>query len=162
MMLPQKEYKLGGADAENRLRNLRYARATDNYAIAVGKGGSFAFGHGGPGEFQDKLLQKNENEEISIYETGVKKLVRKHPHFYHNYDHPLESLDAAEDIVLPNASDPGKVQGNCRKMQISTGRMVICHTQTSTASSRPSIIIFIRMISSLWIWCWSRKTCTRS
>ena len=110
-VLPQKEYKLGGADAENRLRNLRYARATDNYAIAVGKGGSFAFGHGGPGEFQDKLLQKNENEEISIYETGVKKLVRKHPHFYHNYDHPLESLDAAEDIVLPNASDPERYKG---------------------------------------------------
>ena len=109
--LPCSGFKTGCADADNRERNVRYAQAVDNFAIAVGKGGNFAFGHGGPGEFLDKLVESGENYAISVYETGVKKLTKKNPHFYHHYDYPMATLEDIDALVLPNASDPIRYEG---------------------------------------------------
>lgn len=109
--LPEAAFKTGGASPDNRLRNLRYAQAVDNSAIGMGKGGNFAFGHGGPGEMMDRLLEQKDNATVSVYETGVKKLVRKHPHFYHHYDYPLAALDAAAEAALPDAGDPARYAG---------------------------------------------------
>jgi len=53
---PCKSYKMGAADAADRLRNIIYSEKIDNFAIGVGKGSNFAFGHGGPGEFMDKII----------------------------------------------------------------------------------------------------------
>ena len=105
---PVEVYKTGRADDCNRQRCIRYSEAVDNCAIAMGKGGNFAFGHGGPGEMMDKILQYNEEHIISRYETGVKKEVRFNPHFYHNFDHPLSTLEDAEKAFVPDALDNGR------------------------------------------------------
>ena len=106
-----KEYNAGAADDDNRIRNIRYARAVDNCAIGVGKGGNFAFGHGGPGEMMQKVIETGDNYTISIYETGVKKRVNMNPHFSHNYDYPLDTLEGVAQLQLPDAADPSRYQG---------------------------------------------------
>ncbi len=107
--LPTDEYKLGASSTEGRERNIRFAQVTDNFAIGVGKGASFAFGHGGAGEFLEKIIQKDVEGYISEYETGVKKLTKYSPHFYHNYDHPMQTL--TDEISLPNPKDAKRYEG---------------------------------------------------
>ena len=107
--LPAPEYKMGASSEDNRRRNLRYAEKTDNFAIGVGQGASFAFGHGGPGEFMEKIIEQDGDGYISQYETGVKKVTKYHPHFYHNFDHPL--ADLTEEIQLPDPANPARYAG---------------------------------------------------
>ena len=109
--LPQEKYKYGGADDENRERNVRYAQATDNCAVAVGRGGNFAFGHGGPGEMMERVIERGDDRLVSVCETGVKKLIQWNPHFYHSFDHPLETLSQVVDLTLPDAADPVRYAG---------------------------------------------------
>ena len=109
--LAGESYPIGRADDDNRLRNIRYSVAVDNYAIAMGKGGNFAFGHGGPGEMMERVIESGENHYISVYETGVKKLVKKNPHFSHSYDHPLETLENVESLEMPDAADQSRYEG---------------------------------------------------
>ena len=105
------EYKTGRADDTNRALNVRYAEAVDNCAIAVGRGGNFAFGHGGPGEFMERIVERGDDYLISEYETGVKRLMKWDPHFYHNYDHPLKTLEGVAEYALPDADDPARYEG---------------------------------------------------
>lgn len=109
--LPSDCYKTGGCDENNRLRNLRYSEKLDNFSIGVGKGANFAFGHGGPGEFMEKILSSNNLEYISQYETGVLKMVKRFPHFYHNYNFPLKTLEEAESLILPDGSNKERYVG---------------------------------------------------
>jgi len=108
---PTESYRSGSASQDNRVRNLRYSEAVDNFAIGVGKGGNFAFGHGGPGEFMDKIVERGANYYISQYETGVKKKVKINPHFYHHFSYPLDSLENVQNVFLPDASDETRYCG---------------------------------------------------
>lgn len=108
---PQEEYKMGSSNKKDQIRKLKYAKVIDDFAIGVGKGANFAFGHGGPGEFMDKLIKKEKNICISKYETGVKKEVKYKPYFYQHYDYPLEILSDISDLILPNANDEKRYDG---------------------------------------------------
>ena len=108
---PKDEYRTGPTSPEDRLKNIRYSEKLDNYAIGVGQGANFAFGHAGPGEFRERLISWDENTRISQYETGVKKEVRTHPYFYQHFDYPLNTIEEARDIILPNPNDPGRYEG---------------------------------------------------
>jgi len=108
---PEDDYKMGRADDDNRLRNVRYVKAVDNCAIGIGKGATISFGHGGPGEMMEKIIERGKDYQISMYETGVKKMKKWNPNFYYNYDHPLENLDGVESFQSPDASNPARYQG---------------------------------------------------
>ena len=109
--LPEKDYKLGPADDDNRQRNLRFSGKIDNCAIGIGKGANFAFGHGGCGEFMERLIFEDGNRFISEFETGVHKMVQRSPHFYHNDHYPMDTLEEIERITLPDPQDAGRYQG---------------------------------------------------
>lgn len=108
---PQKDYMPGAATPENRIRNLRYAEAMDNFVIGVGKGGSFSFGHRGPGEFMERVLERDEFHIVSEHETGVKKEIRFSPSFFHYYDYPALTPEAFEKMIFPNAGAQGRFEG---------------------------------------------------
>ena len=109
--LPTKTYKAGRADDCNRERCIRYSEAVDNCAVAMGRGGNFAFGHGGPGEMMEKIIERSEEYIISCFETGVKKEVRFNPHFYKNFNHPLSTLEDAAKAFVPDALDEARYTG---------------------------------------------------
>lgn len=109
--LPSQEYKTGGASDDNRARNLRFSEKIDNFAIGIGKGANFAFGHGGPGEFMERLIYSDENSFISEFETGVQKKVQRSPHFYHNDHYPMDTLADMDKVCLPDAALPQRYAG---------------------------------------------------
>lgn len=108
---PLKTYRLGAADPDNQQRKLRYAEKVDDFVIGVGQGGSFSFGHRGPGEFMERLLEQDDKHILSVYETGVKREVRFSPHFYRHYDYPAETLEAFREMVFPDVDMPGRFDG---------------------------------------------------
>ena len=98
------------SDAE-RQKTINYNQATLKPAVTVGWGANMAFGHGGPGEFHFELLEVKENERTLLCETGVKRLVRKKPHFYRDFDYPMRTVADIDKLNLPDPQDPGRYKG---------------------------------------------------
>lgn len=120
-MLPGPEFSYGASPRQDWEVKAEYAKRAGIPAVAVGFGASLAFGHGGPGEFLEKVISSAENRRITIYETGVHKEVRYEPHFYHNYDYPLEDLSNL-DLPLPDPGDPLRYQGLADEIAYHKGR----------------------------------------
>ena len=110
-ILPSRDYKKGAVSRENRLKNLKLTKKLDNYSIGVGKGGNFFFGHGGPGEFRDKIIQLEKNKITSRFETGVKKEIKFEPYFYEMKDHLVQGAEDIEKMILPNPLDEKRYEG---------------------------------------------------
>lgn len=119
---PANDYKLGASNQENRERNLLYAEQIDSCVIGVGRGGNFALGHGGPGEFLDKLVEEGNNYRISVYETGVKKEIRANPHFYRHFDYPALTPGNVDSLIFPNANDLKRYEGIEQEIQFYKGK----------------------------------------
>lgn len=109
-LLPELDYKKGASTEEDMLLNIAYAEQLDSSAIGVGKGGNFDFGHGGPGEFLEKLVETGADYYISIYETGTKKEVRSNPHFYRCFDYPVLKPENFDSFDFPNAADTSRYE----------------------------------------------------
>jgi uroporphyrinogen decarboxylase len=69
------------------------------------------FGHGGPGEFFCKCIERKRDHIIVAYETGVKVKINFQPHFSHSFDHPVTNLEDLERLKLPDPHDPMRYQG---------------------------------------------------
>jgi hypothetical protein len=94
-----------------RERTLAYNRAIHKPVVVAGWGANMALGHGGPGEFHFSVLDARENERVLVCETGSKRLIRKNPHFYHDFDYPLKTVDQVDSLVLPDPRDPARYKG---------------------------------------------------
>lgn len=91
---------------EERRRIRDFCRAILRPAAVVGWGANLGFGHGGPGEFRFGLLEKSNDRRILICETGCKRIIRKNPHYYKDYDYPMNSSADLSKLDLP---DPGGI-----------------------------------------------------
>ncbi len=107
-LIPIADWKLGASDRPDWDAKVRYARATGNCAAGVGWGTCIAFGHGGPGEFRERMIEQGDKYRISVYETGVKKEIRRDPHFYHHFDYPVSTPEDFARVVLPDPDDPAR------------------------------------------------------
>ena len=105
------DYPWNRISDEERERTLNYNEATLRPVVAVGWGANMSLGHGGPGEFHFHLLECKKNERILECETGCKRIVRKFPHFYKDFDYPLSSASEVEHLVLPDPHDPARYRG---------------------------------------------------
>jgi hypothetical protein len=104
------------SDPERR-RLCAYSRAVLRPAVAVGWGANLAFGHGGPGEFGFSVLERSDEERTLLCETGCKRLVRKHPHFFRDFDYPLVSAAGWRGLELPDPRDGKRYQGVSEDVQ---------------------------------------------
>ena len=84
---------------------------TDRCLAALGRGANISFGHGGPGEFVCRVIERSENSLVAEYETGVRAKVQFDPHFYHSYDHPVKAADDLAALSLPDAGDDRRYAG---------------------------------------------------
>ena len=98
------------SDAE-RQRTINYNTATLKPVVAVGWGANMSFGHGGPGEFHFDILEVDQNQRTLVCETKVKRLVRKNPHFYRDFDYPMQSVKDIDKLILPDPHDPVRYKG---------------------------------------------------
>lgn len=96
---------------EERGRTLTYNRAVLKPIVVVGWGANMPLGHGGPGEFHFRLLAVAENERILKCETGSKRIVRKNPHFYRDFDYPMKTAADVDRLELPDPRDPLRYRG---------------------------------------------------
>lgn len=96
---------------EERERVLNYNRALNKPIVVVGWGANMPLGHGGPGEFHFRILEVKEDERILECETGAKRVVRKNPHFYRDFDYPMKTAADVDKLVLPNPHDSDRYRG---------------------------------------------------
>lgn len=77
----------------------------------LGRGGNIAWGHGGPGEFFMRTIERGDNHLIIETETGAKEKIQFKPHFRHLYDQPVKTIDDVEKLELPDPNDPERYKG---------------------------------------------------
>jgi hypothetical protein len=92
-------------------KQVKFNKYIDRCAFPVGWGANAAFGHGGPGEFNKKVISKQVDGFVVEYETGAKKEVRLNPHNVHTFFLPVKTREDIENLELPRANDPSKYSG---------------------------------------------------
>ncbi len=85
---------------------ITYNRYIDRIATAAGRGANRAFGHAGPGEFNARVIEKNDDYRVIQYESGARAKIQWSPHFYHLVDMPVKTMEDAEAICLPDPEQP--------------------------------------------------------
>jgi hypothetical protein len=109
---PEREnYPWDRISDDERRRTIIYNRALLKPVTTIGWGANMPLGHGGPGEFHFSLTELKENERILVCETGCKRLVKKNPHFYMDYDYPMKTLTDLDKLVLPDPHDQARYKG---------------------------------------------------
>ncbi len=108
-------------------RMIEFNNYTGRCFSCLGKGANICFGHGGPGEFFCRMIERDDNKLVVEYETGVRAKVQFHPHFYHHFDHPIKTKDDLNKLKLPDPSDPARYEGFKQDVQYlkSKGEYVI-------------------------------------
>jgi len=96
---------------DERRRVLDYNRVLHKPVVVAGWGANMPLGHGGPGEFHFRLVEVNGDERILECETGAKRVVRKNPHFYRDFDYPMKSAADVGTLRLPDPRDPARWKG---------------------------------------------------
>ena len=96
---------------DERNRTINYNRATLKPIVGIGWGANAPHGHGGPGEFHFRLIDLKEDERILECETGVRRIVKKNPHFYRDFDYPMKSASDIDKLTLPDPRDPARYRG---------------------------------------------------
>lgn len=105
------DYPWESVSDEERQRILTYNRVLLRPATVVGWGANMPHGHGGPGEFHFSLIDLKENERTLLCETGCKRIVKKNPHFYADFDYPMKTIDDLDRLRLPDPRDPVRYRG---------------------------------------------------
>lgn len=104
-------YDMTPLGKENLDRLIQFNNHTGRCFACLGKGANICFGHGGPGEFFCRLIERGDNHLVVEYETGVRARVQFHPHFYHHYNHPVNTKADLARLVLPDPNDPQRYLG---------------------------------------------------
>ncbi|MFC1489580.1 uroporphyrinogen decarboxylase family protein [Candidatus Latescibacterota bacterium] len=109
---PEREdYPWDRISDEERRKTINYNNALMKPVVVVGWGANMPLGHGGPGEFHFNLTELKENERTLICETGCKRLVKKNPHFYMDFDFPMQTIEDFDKLTLPDPRDRSRYKG---------------------------------------------------
>jgi len=108
-------------------RMIQFNNYTGRCMTCLGRGANISWGHGGPGEFFAKIIERTENGIVVQYETGVRAKINFQPHFYHSYDHPVKTLADLDTLILPDAAAATRYEGFTRDAQYlkANGRYVV-------------------------------------
>ena len=122
------EFDFSGYSRQDLDAMIAFNNYTGRCMTSLGKGANIAFGHGGPGEFFCRRLQKEDNLLIVEFETGAKAKIQFKPHFYHTFELPVKSFDDLKKLQLPCATDSSRYEAiaeNIKYLKVQ-GEYVIC------------------------------------
>lgn len=105
------DYPWESLSDEDRMLTLEYNRATLKPVVVVGWGANMALGHGGPGEFHFKVIETSGDERVLECETGCKRVIRKNPHFFKDFDYPMKTVVELNRLILPDPHNPARYNG---------------------------------------------------
>jgi hypothetical protein len=105
------QYPFAALGEEGLIQRRRFNDYIDGCAFPIGWGAHAAFGHGGPGEFNCKVLESRGDGFIVEYETGVKKEVNYRPHNTRAFGYPITDESDLDKIRLPDPKDPERYRG---------------------------------------------------
>jgi hypothetical protein len=108
---PGDAYPFTPMGEERLLKEIQFNKYIDRCAFPVGWGANASFGHGGPGEFNNKVINRQKDVFIAQYETGALKEIRIHPHNVHIYDLPVKGKSDLIKLELPDPGDPKRYAG---------------------------------------------------
>jgi len=103
---PRDRYSREPRTQESRERAIRMGTYLDVTTMGVGKGGLLAFGHGGPGEIQPRVIKRTDQYKILLYEGGHKRQVHFRPHAIRYYAFPVKDEGDLDRLELPDMRDP--------------------------------------------------------
>ena len=92
-------------------KTIAYNCYVDRVAVGVGWGANCSFGHGGPGEFNSRVVEQTPEGCIIEYETGARERHNFFPQFTHPVSRPIRTMEDLDRMVLPDVDDPGRWQG---------------------------------------------------
>ncbi|MCW5980603.1 MAG: hypothetical protein KIT09_21165 [Bryobacteraceae bacterium] len=96
---------------EERERALAVNEHIDKCSVGVGRGANWSFGHGGPGEFNCAVIEREADHFVVEYETGAQHYYQLQPHNYHISKSPLADLSEVDSLELPDPDDPARWAG---------------------------------------------------
>ena len=111
------EFDMSAIGDETLDRMIQFNNYTGRCMSCLGRGANIAWGHGGPGEFFAKTIERTEEGLIVEYETGVRAKISFQPHFYHSYNHPVKTVADLEKLTLPDAAAADRYEGFARDAQ---------------------------------------------
>ena len=94
-----------------RKKTIAYNKAVMKPAIVAGWGANMSFGHGGPGEFHFKVIDRTENARILECETGSRRIIGRNPYYYRDFDFPMMRIAELEKLQLPDPHDQKRYAG---------------------------------------------------
>jgi hypothetical protein len=110
--LPDRDaYGFAALDARQRECALAVNARIDKCSMGVGRGANWCFGHGGPGEFNCRVIERGENFFLVEYETGAQHFFQLQPHNYHIVKSPVSDPSRADSVELPDPDDPRRWAG---------------------------------------------------
>ena len=110
-LYPEETYPFAAMGPERLAAEQRFNAHIDRCAFPVGWGANAAFGHGGPGEFNARVIAREPGRIVVEYETGARKEVRLDPHNVRTFDLPVEEERDLARLRLPDPRDPARWAG---------------------------------------------------
>lgn len=107
----QGSYGFDPLDDAERERIIEFNSYIDKCSVGVGRGANAAFGHGGPGEFNARIVERDEWHFVAEYETGARHYYQFQPHNYHITHLPLSDPSGIDNLEFPDPCDPARWAG---------------------------------------------------
>jgi hypothetical protein len=86
-------------------------RHIDKCSMGVGRGANWCFGHGGPGEFNCRVIERGADHFVVEYETGARHYYQLQPHNYHPVALAVTDESRIDSLELPDPEDPRRWAG---------------------------------------------------
>jgi uroporphyrinogen-III decarboxylase len=106
-----KNLRFSSIGEKNLIKQLEFNEFIDKPVFPVGWGANADFGHGGPGEFNAVIVEKNREFMVVQYETGCKKKINFSPYFTKAFDLPIKNQKDLLNIDLPDIDNSHRFSG---------------------------------------------------
>ena len=109
--IPPKKFSSKPRTDESRKKAIKFGQEMDLSCLGVGKGGLVPFGHGGPGEVIQKVIEKGKDYKIVELEGGSLRKIQFNPYsVFIGYRMPINKKSDLDSLILPNLEDPIRFQ----------------------------------------------------
>lgn len=109
--IPPKEFSCNPRTNESRKKAVRFGHEMDLSCLGTGKGGLVPFGHGGPGEVIQRVVEEGKDYKVTEMEGGSLRKIQFDPYsVLIGYRMPINKKTDLDNLILPDLEDPARFQ----------------------------------------------------